>query len=154
MNNNDHPKIAFAYPTFLKVGMIATGPFVPDIGWQIKDFPAKISFYVSAGLILNSKRQYSFDVDVIFDNNSQVEDNVPPVDSKLIGTAVSDEDDFVALSTTFLQNVNLPSEGLYTVRVLLYAGVVGDNERLLIDQCDCHFVIAKNWLPNEMKRTA
>lgn len=153
MNNNDHPKIAFAYPTFLKVGMIATGPFVPDIGWQIKEFPSKISFYVSTGLILNSKRPYSFDIDVFFDNISQIADNVPPIDSRLLGTTVSDADDFIALSTTLLPDVNIPSEGLYTVRVLLYTGNVGD-DRELIDQHDCHFVIAKNWLPNEMKRNS
>ncbi|MDK9634288.1 hypothetical protein [Enterobacter hormaechei] len=152
MNNNDHPKIAFAYPTFIKPGMIASGPFVPDIGWKISDFPGKLSFYVSAGLILNSKLAYSFDVDVLYDGQSLIPEKAPAVDSQLLGTTVSDRDDFIALSTTYLSDIEIPSEGLYTVRVLLHTGHVESENRLLIDSHDCHFVVAKNWLTNEMKK--
>ena len=152
MSNSDHPKIAFAYPTFIRPGMIASGPFIPDIGWKMNDFPGKLSFYVSAGLILNNNRPYSFDVDVLHEGNSLITEKAPAVDSKLLGTTVSDRDDFIALSTTFLSNINIPSDGLYTVRVLLHTGHVEAKERLLIDSHDCHFVIAKNWLTNEMKK--
>lgn len=152
MSKSDHPKIAFAYPTFIRPGMIASGPFIPDIGWMISDFPGKLSFYVSAGLILNSNRAYSFDVDVLYEDKSLIPEKAPAVDSQLTGTAVSDRDDFIALSTTFLSNISIPSEGLYTVRVLLHTGHVESEDRLLIDSHDCHFVIAKNWLTNEMKK--
>ncbi|ECF3886300.1 hypothetical protein E4A63_21515 [Salmonella enterica subsp. enterica serovar Ank] len=152
MRNNDNPKIAFAYPTFIRPGMLASGPFAPDIGWTISDFPGKLSFYVSAGLILNSNRAYSFDVDVLFDGKSLIPEKAPAVDSKLLGTTVSDRDDFIALSTTFLSNITIPSEGLYTVRVLLHTGHVESDNRLLIDSHDCHFVIAKNWLANVMEK--
>lgn len=152
MSNSDHPKIAFAYPTFIRPGMLASGPFAPDIGWAISDFPGKLSFYVSAGLILNSNRAYSFDVDVLFDGKSLIPEKAPAVDSKLLGTTISDRDDFIALSTTFLSNITIPSEGLYTVRVLLHTGHVESDNRLLIDSHDCHFVIAKNWLANAMEK--
>ncbi|MBC6536083.1 hypothetical protein [Citrobacter amalonaticus] len=152
MINNDHPKIAFAYPTFIREGMLASGPFPPDIGWTINEFPGKLSFYVSAGLILNSNRPYSFDVDVLFDGKSLIPEKAPAVDSKLMGTTVSDRDDFIALSTTLLSNISIPSEGLYTVRVLLHTGHVESDNRLFIDSHDCHFVIAKHWLANTMKK--
>ncbi|MGM1188122.1 hypothetical protein [Serratia liquefaciens] len=149
---NDTPKISFAYPTFIREGMATTGPFAPDIGWQSIEFPTKLSLYVSAGLILNSKRAYSFDVDILFDNKSLIPNNVPAIDSKLIGTAVSDRDDFVALSTTLLSGVEAPAEGLYTIRVLLHTGSVEAKDRELIEQYDSHFVLARNWRSNEMKK--
>ncbi len=152
--NNDTPKIAFAYPTFPKAGMIAVGPFIPDIGIKISELPAKKSFYVSAGLILNSKRAYSFDIDVLFDKKSLVPVNVPAVDSRLLGTSVSDRDDFIATATTLLTDVGIYAEGIHTVRILLYAGEVGSQDRQIIDTYDSHFVVAKNWLQNEMTRDA
>lgn len=152
MRNNDNPKIAFAYPTFIREGMRASGPFNPDIGWTVSEFPGKLSFYVSAGLILNSNRPYSFDVDVLFEGKSLIPGKAPAVDSRLMGTTVSDRNDFIALSTTLLSNISIPSEGLYTVRVLLHTGHVESENRLFIDSHDCHFVIAKNWLANAMEK--
>lgn len=147
---NDTPRISFAYPTFIRPGMNSSGPFYPDIGWEISEFPATLSFYVSAGLILNSNRAYSFDVDLLFNNKSLIPEKAPAVDSRLLGPHVSNRDDFVALSTTLLSNVNIKSAGLYTVRVLLHSGHVESEERLFIDSYDCHFVIAEKWLSNEM----
>ncbi|GEM_PF-2143590 len=151
MKANDHPKISFAYPTFIRSGMLAHGPFMPDVGWKINDFPAKLSFYVSAGLILNSRRAYSFTIDVLHEGESLLPDGRPAIDSQLFGTSVSDRDDFVAISTAYLENINIHSEGLYTIRVNLYSGRVEDKfDGLLIDHHDAHFVIAKNWLSNTM----
>lgn len=150
--NNDMPKIAFAYPTRIMPGMIATGPFIPDIGWKVNAIPEKISFYISAGLILNSKRAYSFDIDVLFDDVSLVPNNVPAVDSRLFGTAISSRDDFIATATAFLSEVEVHSEGLHTVRIILFAGEAGAPGREIIDQYDSHFIVAKNWQSNEMKR--
>lgn len=148
----DNPKISFAYPTFLKAGMLTTGPFYPDIGCQVNALPSDLQFYVSAGLILNGKRSYSYDVDVLIDGNSLIPNNIPAIDSKLLNTAVSERDDFVALSTMLLSPVTVSSEGLYTIRVMLYSGIAESEDRKLIDQYDCHFVLAKNWLSNEMKK--
>lgn len=152
--NQDHPRISFAYPTFIRPGMIATGPFYPDIGWSVMSLPASMSFYVSVGLMLNSKRPYSFDIDVLFESKSLIPKNIPAIDTQLLHTKVSERDDFVALSTTLLTDVQIQSDGLYTVRVYLFTGEVGSTERDLIDQYDCHFVLAKNWIENQMTRNA
>lgn len=149
---NDTPKIAFAYPTFIRPGMLASGPFSPDIGWKVSYFPSKIALYVSAGLILNSMRAYSFDVDVLFNNKSLIPNNTPAIDTQLIGTAVSNRDDFLALSTTLLPEIEVPSEGLYTIRVSLYAGDTEEKNRELIAEYDCYFVLASDWMSNEMKQ--
>lgn len=151
MTYSDHPKISFAYPTFIRPGMLAAGPFIPDIGWKVEEFPTKLTFYISAGLILNSRRGYSFDIDLIFEGKSLIPDNKPPQDSQLIGTAVSIRDDFVGLATALLDDVDIPSDGLYTIRVSLYAGTTDTGNRELIDQHESHFVLASDWLPNEMK---
>jgi len=149
----DYPKISFAYPTFLKPGLSANGPFIPEIGMQVAELPSKLSFYVSAGLILNTIRSYSFDVDVIFDGISLIPDNRPAVDSRLLSPAVSDRDDFISTTITLISAIDVQEEGLYTIRVLLYTGGATDADRELLDQHECHFVLAKNWLPTEMSKT-
>ena len=151
--NNDTPRIAFAYPTFPRPGMSAIGPLPPDIGKQVTEFPITFSFFVSAGLILNSQKAYSFDVDVLFNGKSLIPSDTPAIDSQLMGTAVSNRDDFIATSTTLLPSIQAPSEGLYTIRVSLYAGDTEEKNRKLIEEYDCYFVLASNWISNEMSQT-
>lgn len=148
----DHPRISFAYPTFLRAGLLANGPFIPETGMQVSEFPSKLSFYVTAGLILNTLRSYSFDVDVIFDGKSLIPVNRPAVDSKLLSPAVSERGDFTSTSMTLISAIDVPDEGLYTIKVLLYTGGATDSDRELLDQHECHFVLAKNWLPTEMSK--
>lgn len=149
---NDKPKIAFAYATFVREGMSVAGPFTPNLGLQVDKFPFDLKFYVTAGLILNSQRAYSFDVDVFYDGQSLIPDFVPAIDTKLMGTAVSSRDDFIAISTTLLSDVTVKEEGLYTIKVLLYSGGAESSDRNLIETYECFFVLAKNWLPTSMTK--
>ena len=151
--NYDHPKLTFVYPTFVRVGMSANGPFIPDIGWQADQFPDKIMLYVSVGLMLNSKKLYSFDIDILFNGASLTPEDVQEIDSKLINTAVSNRDDFVAISTNLIKDVVLSGPGLYTIKARLYAGKADSLEKEMIDECSSYFTVAEQWMSNEMKRT-
>ena len=146
--NQDHPKITFVYPTFIRVGMIAHGPLLPDIGWQVSQFPIKMMFYVSIGLMLNSKRSYSYDIDVLFNGKSLTHADVPVSESKFINTAVSNRDDFVAVSTNLLDPIELPSAGLYTLHARLYDGMAESPEKKLIDEHLGFFTLAEDWMNN------
>jgi len=152
-SNYDHPKLTFVYPTFIRVGMIANGPFFPDIGWQVSQFPMKMMFYVSVGLMLNSKRPYSYDIDVLYDGKSLTPEDEPVIESKLINTAVSNRDDFVAISTNLLEDVIMPGGGLYTIKVRLFSGKANSTEKELIDEHYGYFTLAEDWMNNEMKKT-
>lgn len=151
--NNDHPKLTFIYPTFIRAGMIASGPFIPDIGWQANQFPTKMMFYVSIGLMLNGKRNYSYDIDVLFDGKSLTPEDAQAVDSKLINTAVSNRDDFIAIATNLIKDVVMPSAGIYTLKARLFAGKADSSEKEIIDECSGFFTLAENWMNNEMKKT-
>lgn len=151
--NYDHPKLTFVYPTFAREGMSANGPFIPDIGWQAGQFPEKIMLYVSIGLMLNSKKQYSFEIDILFDGASITPENAQEIDSKLINTGVSNRDDFVSISTNLIKDVVLPGAGLYTIKANLYAGKADSLEKELIDECSSYFTVAEHWMSTEMKRT-
>lgn len=133
--------------------MTAQGPFLPDIGWQISQFPMNMMFYVSIGLMLNSKRPYSYDIDVLFDGKSLTPEDAQEIDSKLIHTAVSNRDDFVAVSTNLLENVTMPDGGLYTIKARLFAGKANSPDKELIDECLGYFTLAEDWMNNEMKKT-
>ncbi|MFQ1680876.1 hypothetical protein ACK08B_13605 [Pantoea dispersa] len=151
--NHDHPKLTFVYPTFIRVGMSAIGPFPPDIGWQVSQFPAKMMFYVSVGLMLNSKRPYSYDIDVLYDGKSLTPEDAPAIESRFINTAVSNRDDFVAISTNLLEDVVMPEGGLYTIKARLFAGKANSSEKELIDEGLGYFTLAEDWMNNEMKKT-
>lgn len=151
--NDDHPKLTFVYPTFIRVGMSAIGPFTPDVGWQASQFPTKMMFYVSVGLMLNSRRPYSFDIDVLFEEKSLTPEDAPLIESKLINTAVSNRDDFVAISTNLLEDVVMPGAGIYTIKSRLFAGKADSSEKELIDECLGYFSLAEDWMNNDMKKT-
>ncbi|MBD8168632.1 hypothetical protein [Erwinia persicina] len=151
--NHDNPKLTFVYPTFIRVGMIANGPFLPDIGWQVSQFPMKMMFYVSVGLMLNSKRPYSYDIDLLFDGKSLTPEDAPVMESRFINTAVSNRDDFVAISTNLLENVVMPEGGLYTIKARLFAGKANSSEKELIHECLGYFTLAEDWMNNEIKQT-
>lgn len=150
--NEDHPKIAFVYPTFIRVGMLASGPFFPDIGWQVSQFPAKLMFYVSVGLMLNSKREYSYDIDVLFDGKPLAPEDVPFKESRLVNTAVSNRDDFVSIAINLLEDMVFPEPGLYTIKARLYAGKAQSADKVMLDECLGCFTLAEDWMNNEMKR--
>lgn len=150
--NHDHPKITFVYPTFVRPGMYANGPFYPDIGWQAPQFPANIMLYVSIGLMLNSKRAYSFDIDILFDGKSLTPEDPTKIESKLIGTTVSSRDDFIAISTNLISDAVMPAAGLYTIKARLYAGKADSTEKELIDECLGYFTLAESWLNNDMRK--
>ncbi|WP_419057267.1 hypothetical protein [Kluyvera georgiana] len=150
--NYDHPKLTFVYPTFIREGMSANGPFIPDIGWQVSQFPEKMMFYVSIGLMLNSKRPYSYDIDVLFNGKSLTPEDAPKIDSKLINTSVSNRDDFVAITTNLVKDVVMPSAGLYTIKARLFSGEADSTEKEMIDECFSYFTVAEHWMGNEMKK--
>lgn len=151
--SKSHPKISFAYPTFVLPGMYAKPPYPAHIGFKLLELPSKITFYVSAGLILDTARTYSFDVDVIFDGSSLIPGNRPAVDSRLLEPTFSENNDFITTSVTIISGIEVVSEGLYTIQVSLYAGDTNDADRELVDKHECHFVLAKNWAPAAMNKT-
>ncbi|EPO1884236.1 hypothetical protein ACT7FV_000383 [Citrobacter freundii] len=151
--NYDHPKLTFVYPTFAREGMSTNGPFIPDIGWQAGQFPEKIMLYVSVGLMLNSRKPYSYDIDILFNEVSLTPEDAQDIESKLINTAVSNRDDFVAISTNLIKDVVLPDAGLYTIKTRLYAGKADSSEKEMIDECSSYFTVAEHWKSNDMKRT-
>lgn len=150
--NHDQPKLTFVYPTFIREGMSAIGPFTPDIGWFASQFPEKMMFYVSVGLLLNSKRHYSYDIDVLYDGESLTPEDAPKLDTKMVNTSVSNRDDFVAITVNLLKDVVMPGAGLYTIKARLYAGKADSSEKEMIDECLGYFTLAEHWLQNEMKR--
>ncbi|MBN3986796.1 hypothetical protein [Serratia marcescens] len=125
--------------------MNTNGPFLPDIGLLAEDLPRELSFYFSIGLILNFKNPYSVDVNVYFDDEPLIFDNRPAVDSQTISPAISNKGDFVSISTMLMNNVVVPSEGIYKIKTILYSGVVGETEREVLDDYDCFFIVSRDW---------
>ncbi|WP_273849085.1 hypothetical protein [Serratia liquefaciens] len=142
---DETPKIAFAYPTWVRPGMNVNGPFVPDIGLLTEDLPRELSFYFSVGLILNFSRPYSVDVNVYFEDEPLIFDNRPAVDSQMVSPAISNKGDFVSISTMLMNKVKLSSEGIYKIKTILYNGVVGETEREVLDEYDCFFIASRDW---------
>lgn len=150
--SQDHPKLTFAYPTFVKVGMAAVGPFLPDIGWEVSNFPSKLKMYISVGLLLNSKRPYSYDISIFRPDLEEIKDEVTVLESRLLSTAVSSQDDFVSISTNLFEDISIDSPGLYRIHCRLYAGKAESDEKETIDQLDSYFAIAEDWRSNTMTK--
>lgn len=133
--------------------MSATGPFLPDVGWAVGSFPARLKIYISVGLSLNSARPYSFDISIFSPDGSEITEDVQVIESRLVNTSISNRDDFTGVSITLFDNVGMQEAGLYNIRCRLYSGEAESTDKKEIDQYNSYFTLAENWLSNDMERS-
>lgn len=139
------PKIAFAYPTWIRSGQNLNGPYLPDLAMLVKEFPKKVSFYLNMGLMLNINGAYSIDVNVFYENEPLILDNRPAIGSVMKSVSISSKGDFISISSMLMNDIVLSSTGTYTIRTTLFNGPANDNDKKLLDEYDCFFMVSTDW---------
>lgn len=138
-------KITFVYPSRIMPGTAANSINQPESIFLVQGFPARITFYVYTGTILERDKAYSINVDVLKDGNSILVGDYATTTSTPFSTVATPMNDFVSTSAMVVGGAPFVSDGIFELQVTLFKGTVEESSGEVLDKHSAFVLVRKEW---------
>lgn len=136
-------KVSFVYPTLIRPGMIAKGPYAPELLILIDPSLSDTNtLAITCGMFFKALDKYTTEVDILHNGVSAIAQTTSSGSSELIRAHETQLGQCIYIYTLFVSSVKLDKEGPYLAVVRIFNQVDGVKVGEALHENDCVFYVS------------